>query len=293
MKIRILAVVPLLLGSATLFAQGDEIRVQSTEIVPGLYVLDGADGKFAGGNMSLLTGDDGVVLIDDGLEPVGAALLAAIGELTGDPVDYVINTHIHGDHVGSNAAMHRHGATIVAHDNIRKRLLEATGDNATPEDALPAVTFSDAVTFYLNGQKAYVFHVMNAHTDGDAVIHFPDVNVIHAADVFFNRVFPFIDLGTGGSVEGFLAAQDKIIAMANDDTIIIPGHGPVATKEDLVTARAVLADCHARVGKLVARGLSEDEVVAENPLADYHDTWNWNFITTERMTRQMYQSLQP
>ena len=281
----------LFMAYGSLLAQDNEIQVQSTEVVPGLYMLDGVDGQFAGGNMSLLIGSDGVILIDDGLPTTGPALLAAIAELTGEPVDFLINTHVHGDHVGSNATMHQHGATIVAHENIRSRLLDASGDDATPADALPEVTFSDSVTFYLNGHKATVFHVKNAHTDGDAVIHFPDINVIHAGDVMFNRLFPFIDLDSGGSVEGFLAAQDTIIALADDDTIIIPGHGAIASKADLKVAREVLADCHARVRKLIDAGMSADEIVAANPLADYHDVWNWGFITTEIMTRSMVQSL--
>ena len=281
----------LFMAYGSLLAQDNEIQVQSTEIVPGLYMLDGVDGQFAGGNMSLLIGSDGVILIDDGLPTTGPALLAAIAELTGAPVDFFISPYIHGDHVGSNATMHRHGATIVAHENIRSRLLDASGDDATPADALPEVTFSDSVTFYLNGHKAYVFHVKNAHTDGDAVIHFPDINVIHAGDVMFNRLFPFVDMDSGGSVEGFLAAQDTIIALADDDTIIIPGHGAIASKADLELAREVLADWHARIKKLVDAGMSADDIVAANPLADYHDVWNWGFITTERMTRSMVQSL--
>jgi len=281
----------LFMAYGSLLAQDNEIRVQSTEVVPGLYMLDGVDGQFAGGNITLLIGSDGVILIDDGLPTTGPALLAAIAELTGEPVDFLINTHVHGDHVGSNATMHRHGATIVAHENIRSRLLDASGDDATPADALPEVTFSDAVTFYLNGHKAHVFHVKNAHTDGDAVIHFPDINVIHAGDVMFNRLFPFVDMDSGGSVEGFLAAQDTIIALADDNTIIIPGHGAIANKADLKVARDVLADCHARVKELVDAGMSADDIVAANPLADYHDVWNWGFITTERMTRSMVQSL--
>ena len=291
MRTRQLAGALMLLASELLFAQGEEIKVQSTEVAPGLYMLDGVDGKFVGGNMSVLIGADGVFLIDDGISTTGPALLAAIAELTDQPVDFLINTHIHGDHVGSNVALHTHGATIVAHDNIRKRMLEATGDEAAPPEALPQVTFSDSTTFHLNGHTAHVFHVKNAHTDGDAVIHFLDVNVIHAGDVFFNSLFPFVDLDSGGSVEGFLAAQDKLIAMADDDTIIIAGHGALARKADLILARDVLADCHARVRKLVEAGMSEDEIVAKNPLADYHDVWNWSFITTERMTRSMVTSL--
>lgn len=291
MKTMLFAGTALLLAAGLLFAQDEEIRVQSTEVVPGLYMLDGADGKFAGGNMGLLVGPDGVVLIDDGLPTISASLLAAIADITGEPVDFLINTHVHGDHTGSNAAMHSHGATIIAHDNIRKRLLEASGDEAVAPAALPQITFSDTTTFHLNGHTAHVFHVQHAHTDGDAVIHFTDMNVIHASDVLFNKLFPFIDLESGGSVDGFLAAQNLLIELADDDTIIIPGHGPLATRADLIIARDMLADSQARVRKLVDGGMSEDEVVAENPLADYHDVWNWDFITTERMTRTLVQSL--
>ncbi len=291
MRTTLLAGMALTLVAGPLLAQDDEILVQSTEIVPGMYMLDGVDGKFVGGNMTVVIGADGVVLIDDGLPPTGPALLDAIARLTPEPVDFLINTHVHGDHTGSNLAMHSHGATIVAHDNIRTRLLEMTGDEATPAGALPEITFSDSVTFFLNGHEAFVFHVQNAHTDGDAVIHFRDINVIHAGDVVFNRLFPFIDLESGGSVEGFLAAQDKVIAIADDDTIIIPGHGSLATKADVKLARDMLADSQSRIRKLVDAGLSEDEIVAKNPLADYHEVWNWGFITTERMTRSIVQSL--
>jgi glyoxylase-like metal-dependent hydrolase (beta-lactamase superfamily II) len=277
--------------AGSLLAQDADIPVQSTEIVPGMYMLDGVDGQFAGGNMTVLIGTDGVILIDDGLPTTGPALLDAIAKLTPEPIDFLINTHVHGDHVGSNLALHSHGATIVAHDNIRARMLEMTDDEAVPAGALPEITFSDSVTFFLNGHEAFVFHVQNAHTDGDAVIHFTDINVIHAGDVVFNKLFPFIDLESGGSVEGFLAAQDRIIAIADDDTIIIAGHGPLATKADVQLARYVLSDSQSRVRKLVEAGLSEDEIVAKNPLADYHDVWNWGFITTERMTRSMVQSL--
>lgn len=272
-------------------AQDEPLELRSTEIAPGLYMLESADDRFTGGNMALSIGEDGVILIDDGIEQVGPELLESIAELTGEPVDYLINTHVHGDHTGSNAALHEHGAAIFAHDKLRARLAAGTGDDAVPPAALPEITYSDSVTFYLNGIKAYVFHVESAHTDGDSVIHFPDLNVIHTGDVLFNRLFPFIDLDSGGSVDGFLAAQDKILAMADDDTIIVPGHGGLADRADLALARDMLADSRDRVQALVDAGMSEDDIVAENPLADYHDTWNWGFITTERMTRQLYRSL--
>jgi len=286
-----------LLAVAALFAlpaAAQDITLKPTEVVPGLIMLEG-EGGFVGGNMALLTGDDGVVLIDDGLENFGDLLLAAIEEHSEAPVDFVINTHVHGDHVGSNMALSSKGATIVSHDNIRRRLVEAgwqTVDGMRPAKPgeLPTLTFSDAVTFYLNGRTAHVFHVANAHTDGDSMIHFPGINVIHTGDILFNGLFPFIDLDNGGSVAGYLAAQRRVLELADDDTKIIPGHGPLATRADMEAATSMLLDADARVRALVNQGKTEQEVVDQNPLADYHDKWNWGFITTERMTRTLYRS---
>jgi glyoxylase-like metal-dependent hydrolase (beta-lactamase superfamily II) len=267
-------------------AQEGEISFKSTELAPGLYMLEG-QGGFAGGNLGLITGDDGVVLIDDGLEPLVAVTVAAIESLTGDPVDFVINTHAHGDHTGANEVLHGKGATVVAHDNLRRQMVKDGSNRA----ALPELTFADAVTFHLNGHTARVFHVANAHTDGDSVIHFPEVNIIHTGDVLFNKLFPFIDMDSGGSVDGFIAAQKKIISIADDETKIIPGHGVLANKADLQAAVDMLEDAQARVRALVDAGKSKEEVLAENPLADYDEGWTWGFIDTERMTEALYRSL--
>lgn len=280
--------------SATAFTQSSDISLKPTEVVPGLIMLEG-EGGFVGGNMALLTGEDASILIDDGLEPYGALLLEAINKHTDRPVDFVINTHAHGDHVGSNRVLHMAGATIVAHDNIRKRLIESgwqiQGGKRPPVAAeLPQITFSDAVTFHLNGHTAHVFHVEHAHTDGDSMIHFTDINVIHTGDVLFNGMFPYIDLDSGGSVEGYLAAQRKVLALADGDTKIIPGHGPLASKADMQAAHDMLLDANARIKALVVAGKSAEQVLAENPLADYHDDWNWSFITTEKMTQTLYRS---
>ena len=267
-------------------AQESGISFKSIELSEGLYILEG-QGGFGGGNMGLLTGSDGVILIDDALEPYSGLVIKAVEEHTQAPVDFVINTHVHGDHIGGNAALKNTGATIISHDNIRHRML---ADNEA-KDALPEVTFSDSVTFHLNGHTAFVFHVPHAHTDGDAAIHFSDVNIIHAGDLLFNGLFPFIDLDSGGSVSGYIAGQEKILSIADADTKIISGHGPLASKADLQAAHDMLVDALARVKGLVDAGKSEDEILAENPLALYHDDWGWYFITTEHMTRTLYRSL--
>jgi glyoxylase-like metal-dependent hydrolase (beta-lactamase superfamily II) len=285
MKLRILFALCAFSFAVTAGAQQGEISWKSTEVAAGLYMLEG-QGGFAGGNLSLITGDDGVVLIDDGIEPLTDVTVAAVEALTGDPVDFVINTHAHGDHIGANAAYRGKGATVVAHENLRSQMIK----DGSSEAALPTLTFKDAVTFHLNGHTAHVFHVAKAHTDGDSVIHYPEINVIHAGDVMFNKLFPFIDLDSGGSVAGYIAGQKKIISMADDETKIIPGHGPLASRADLQAAVDMLEEANERVWALVVDGKSKEEVLAENPLADYHDTWNWGFITTERMTETLYRS---
>jgi len=273
-------------ASSAAVGQDGEISWASIEVAPGIYMLEGSGG-FPGGNLGLLTGDDGVVLIDDGLPNFSSMTVASVEELTDEPVNFVINTHAHGDHTGAHAALVAKGATVVAHDNLRKALV---ADEQFDQSGLPELTFNDSVTFHLNGHTAYVFHIMSAHTDGDAAIHFTDVNVIHAGDVMFNKVFPFIDLSGGGSVDGFIAGQQKILAMADGDTKIIPGHGPLATKADLQAALDMLIDAKARVKALVDAGMSKDDVLAENPLARY-DSWSWDFITTAIMTDTIYTSL--
>lgn len=263
-----------------------EISFKATQVADGLHMLEGVGG-FTGGNLGLLSGADGTLLIDDGLQDLSATLLAAVTQAAGTPVDFVINTHVHGDHIGGNAALHEHGARIVAHRNIRQRMIES---DAAPE-ALPELTFTDELTFHVNGQQANVIHVAQAHTDGDAIIHFPGVNVLHTGDVMFNGLFPFIDLDSGGSLAGYIAAQTSLIEMSDEETRIIPGHGPLANRADLVRARDMLVDAEARVQALLDQGLSAEEIQQANPLADYHDDWNWGFITTERMTATLIRAL--
>lgn len=275
-------------------AAQEEISFKSTMLAEGLYMIEGVGG-FAGGNIAVSTGEDGTVMIDDSMPPLNEKLLAAVASITTDDVDFVINTHIHGDHTGGNVQMTEAGAHIVAHENIRKRMLEQgrkteEGTEPYPAAALPVITFSEEMSFHLNGLHANVIHLMHAHTDGDAMIHYPDVNVIHTGDALFNGVFPFIDLDSGGSVDGYIAAQEKIAAMADDATKIIPGHGPLGNKADVEAMVAMLKDAKEIVGKHVADGKTADEIVAEEPLAKYAK-YDWGFITQERMIRTVYRDL--
>lgn len=278
----------LLVSAAFAHAQDVATEIAITEAAPGVYMLNGANGFSS--NMGLLVGDERVVLIDDGMAPITADLIVTVDELADRPIDFIVNTHVHGDHVGSNATLAEDGAVIFAHDNIRKRLV-AEPDPAGGAAGLPVVTFADGVNFHVNGQDAHVRHIAKAHTDGDAVVVLHGSNVIVAGDLLFNYMFPFIDLDSGGSVSGFIAGQRRIIKMADEDTVIIPGHGDLASKADLQAAIDMLTDAEARVEALVLDGKTEEEVLAANPLADYHDTWNWGFITTERMTSTLYRSL--
>jgi glyoxylase-like metal-dependent hydrolase (beta-lactamase superfamily II) len=279
----------MLVAVGTAAAQDDEVSFTSEELAPGVFMIYGVGG-FAGGNVGLLVGDDHVAVIDDSMKPLAPKLAAHILELTDRPIDFMINTHVHGDHVGGNALFAKNGTIVFAHENIRKRLIADPSPAGGPE-GLPVVTFNDGVTFYLDGIEAHVRHVPNAHTDGDSIIHFPGANVIHTGDALFHSLFPYIDLDSGGSVDGYIAAQQTILALTDDETKIIPGHGALTDRAGLEADLAMLVESRDRIKALVDDGASEDEVMAANPLADFHDTYNWSFITTERMTRTLYRDL--
>lgn len=269
-------------------AQETEITFKSIEIEPGLHMVE-AVGGFGGGNMAVLVGEGHVAMIDDGLPPLAANLLAHVSETAGAPIDFMVNTHVHGDHAGGNAHFAESGTVVFAHDNIRKRLLEDASGAGGP-GGLPVVTFGDGVTFHLGDIEARVIHMPVAHTDGDAVIHFPGANVIHTGDILFHGIFPFIDLDSGGTVDGYIAAQKRIWSMADDDTKIIPGHGALTDRAGMRADIDMLVEGRALVKTLIDQGKSLDEIVAANPLKKY-DSYNWSFITAEHMTRTYYKGL--
>ena len=270
----------------------------AVEVAPGIYQIGNTNEGFAlnepsdfvGGGVGLLVGDEYVVMIDDVLEATAPALVELAEQIAGRPVDFVINTHAHGDHVGGNVYVTEKGAIVVSHDQLRTRM-EGSPQLNTGPGALPVITFSDRMTFHVNGEEAIAIHMPKAHTDGDAVIHFKNANVIAAGDLSFRGLFPFIDLDSGGTVAGYLAGMQALIDMADENTKFLTGHGPVATREDLETDLAMLKDAEARVRNLVDQGLSEEAILAANPLADYHDEYSWFFITTERMTKTLVRSL--
>ena len=259
------------------------VEITTEKAAEGIYMLQGA-----GGNIGLSVGADGAFVIDDQFAPLSEKIMAAIAEVTDKPVSFVLNTHHHGDHTGGNEQFGKSGAHIVAHDNVRTRL-EVAGDAASK--SLPVITFSDTTTFHWNGDTIFIFHPENAHTDGDSIVHFQKANVIHMGDVFFAGRYPFIDVKSGGNLNGYIAALETALARINDETVVIPGHGPISRKADLMKSIALLKDIRTRVQALIDDGLDENAAVAADPLSDLNDEWAWGFISGERMTRAAYQSL--
>lgn len=271
----------------SLAQQAEALKYSVTEVAEGLYVLEGVGG-FTGGNIALSVGDDGVVMIDDGVPKVTDIMQETIKRITGQPVDFLINTHFHWDHTGNNAVMARDGAKIFAHDNARKRLRLKPGQS--DKAALPVFTFSKEMHFYLNGHETNIIHVANAHTDGDVLVWFKSLNVIHTGDVFVNGMFPYIDLKNGGTITGMIAAHQTILDLADAQTKIIPGHGQLTDISKLQATILMLEDSKKRVAALIARNKTIDEVVQLNPLQIHH-AYSGDFIDTEAMTRQVYRSL--
>lgn len=265
----------------------DEVHFGITKLDAGVLMLSG-QGGFTGGNIVISTGPDGVIMIDNGVANFESLLQQTIEKAIGKPVDYVVNTHLHGDHTGNNGVFAKQGARIIAHKNVRAKMALKDGDGSPN---VPVFTFTDEFSSYLNGQPLSVVHVHHAHTDGDSFVYFSDINVIHTGDLFFNGLYPFIDLDNGGSVEGYIKAQSAILTLINDNTKVVPGHGPLATKADLQATQRMLIKAKNKVQALIDEGQTLAQVLKANPLDAFHDQWSWSFITTEKMTKTLYRSL--
>jgi cyclase len=274
MRPLVFAIAALAAAAAPAAAQPDlsKVEVKVEKLAPGVAVLFGA-----GGNIGLSYGADGNIVVDDQYAPMSERILAAIASVDPDPVRFVVNTHWHGDHTGGNEAMGSRGAVIVAHSNVRTRMsseqfIAALNDKVppSPAGALPVVTFEDGVTLHLNGDTLHVVHVADAHTDGDSLVHWQKANVLHMGDTFFHKVtFPFIDLSSGGSIDGLIAAVDKGLAWSNETTRIVPGHGPVASKAELAAYRAMLIDIRAKVAAGIRAKRTLAQIQATKPAAAY------------------------
>ncbi|MGI9307628.1 MAG: MBL fold metallo-hydrolase [Gammaproteobacteria bacterium] len=279
--------------SASLWAQQSEVVIKTEKLTDSIYVLMGQ-----GGNIGLLTGADGVLLVDDDMKPVATALQKVVQEIAAQPVRFVLNTHWHFDHTGGNGPLADAGAIIVAHDNVRARMgkdqyiaLFDIEKAASAVNELPIITFSDELSFHITGEDVRVVHIGPGHTDGDAVVIFPKANIIHMGDLFFNGRYPVIDLGVGGSLNGMIASIDKAMPYIKDDTVLIPGHGPVSDVQGLRIFRDMLQTMRQRVTALVAEGKSLDEVIAAAPSSDFDAVWAWQFLPPERWTTLVYKSI--
>jgi glyoxylase-like metal-dependent hydrolase (beta-lactamase superfamily II) len=274
--------------AATIQAGGEKII--PVPITKQIYMITGE-----GGNIGLFFGEEGTFLIDDQFAPLTEKIVEAIKSVGGDYPKFLINTHYHGDHTGGNENLGKGGTLIFSHDNVRERL--STGSfleefnvkqAVVAREGLPVVTFSEDISFHLNGDSIRAIHVPHSHTDGDSVIYFKAANVIHAGDIFFNGFYPFIDVNHGGSLKGMIKAVDKILTLADDNTKIIPGHGPLADKAQLANYRQMLGMAYERLRKLKAEGKTAQEAVAAKPLADLEPIWGDGMFTSDRWIVVIY-----
>lgn len=276
----LLAAAAMALGTLGKAQRDQRGTVQLDKVAENVYMLTGR-----GGNLGLSVGDSGAFLIDDQFANMTAPILAAVKTVTDKPVKFLVNTHHHGDHTGGNENMAKAGAHIVSHANVRKRLAQSGGAG------LPVLTFEDSAVFHWNGDEVRVFHAPNAHTDGDMMVHFKKANVLHMGDTFFSGRYPYIDINSGGSIDGVIEAVDAALNIVNDETKLIPGHGPLSTLGDLKEYRQMLTASRQRVLKLIEDGKTREEAVAAKPNADMDDEWGSGFISAERWVGSLYDSL--
>ena len=272
----------------------NKVEIKVSKVAGNVYMLKGA-----GGNIGFSIGNDGIVLVDDQFAPLADRIKAALKELTDKPVRFVINTHYHFDHIDGNASFQR-DAPVVAHHNVRKRLetggtpgnLGSVKQTMKPvvSEALPILTFSQDVTIHLNGEDIRVLHCPNGHTDGDSVIFFPQSNVVHMGDDFVTYGFPFIDLASGGSVEGMIAATENVIANLPPDVKVIPGHGAVSTLRDVERFTNMLTETRSVIEQAIKAGKALDQMKAERILETWRQ-WSGDFISSNAFIETLYNDL--
>jgi cyclase len=274
-------------------AQWGVIPIQAQKLADNLTLLSGP-----GGSVVVLNGLDGKFVVDTFLSPAWPKLKETLDGISNAPLKFVIDTHWHFDHTDNNAPLHAAGATILAHENTKKRMFE-THDlpvmglhfDPSPADALPQQTFASSHKLEANGETIALQHFAPAHTDTDIFVHFQKANVIHMGDTFFGGMYPYIDPSTGGKISGMIAAADKILPLANNYTKIVPGHGPLGNKADLTKFRDMLVTARDRVQKLKSAGKSAQEAVAEKPLADLDPVWGKAMLTSDQFVQVAYLSL--
>ena len=270
-----------------------DVEIKTTRLTDNLARLEGS-----GGNLAVCWGEDGIFLVDDQFAPLTERILAAIAELSDGPVRFVFNTHWHGDHTGGNENLGDTGSLIFSHANVRRRLsteqFTAIWDRTTPPSpavALPVVTFNDSLTLHLNGLEIRAFHVPHGHTDGDGVIHFVGADVIHAGDLVFSGLYPYIDVSAGGSIDGIIAGVETIIGLCGPETRVIAGHGPVAGIAELQTYLAMLQGVRGAVAEAKRGGADLETVQAARPAAPWDADWGQTWLTSDQFTAMVFESL--
>ncbi len=269
------------------------VPIQSHELADNLSLLSGP-----GGNVVVLNGPDGKFIVDTFVSPAWPKLKENLDGLGNAPLKYVIDTHWHFDHTDNNAALRAAGATVLAHENTKKRMSAAQDIPIlglhfppSPADALPQQTFAASHKLQANGETLALQHFSPAHTDSDIYVHFEKANVIHMGDTFFNGMYPFMDAGTGAKINGMIAAADRALALADNNTKIVPGHGPLGNKVDLAKSRDMLVTARDRVQKLKSEGKSAQEAAATKPLADLDATWAKGMLSSDLFIQVIYLTL--
>jgi glyoxylase-like metal-dependent hydrolase (beta-lactamase superfamily II) len=252
----------------------EDVPIETISVAPGIYMLKGR-----GGNIGLTVGVDGAAIIDDQFADMAPKIRAAVTMLSDQPVHFVINTHLHGDHTGGNDAFGKAGAVIIAQENVRKRLGSAQVNPTTnapieprAREALPVITFADSASLHFNDDDLEFTHLPNAHTETDIIVRFRKANVMHMGDCFVGG-FPFIDGNTGGTLDGLIRAHETVLAMVDDNTKIIRGHGPLGNKAELQAFHDMLVVVRDRVAKLVRAGKSQEDVVAARPTKEFEEKY--------------------
>jgi glyoxylase-like metal-dependent hydrolase (beta-lactamase superfamily II) len=269
------------------------INIKTIKVTEHIAMLQGK-----GGNIGVFHHNDSVFLIDDQFAPLTDKILHSVKTLNAHPIRFLVNTHWHFDHVGGNENLGKHSAVIIAHENVRKRMSSdqfITFFNkkipASPDIALPTITFTQDMRFHLEGETINLYHVENAHTDGDTIVRFETANVIHMGDNYFSGMYPFIDTSSNGSVAGMIKAVTHVLSEVDDDTKIIPGHGSLSNKAELTQFLAMLKDLQSKISQLIAEGKTLAEVQASKPTADYDKNWGKGFLSGEQFVQILYTDL--
>ncbi len=277
----------------------DAVEIRVTPLRNGVDMISAA-----GGNLAVFHGPDGVLLVDADYAELSARLLSTVAELAAanPTIRYLVNTHWHFDHTSGNENFVRAGATLIAHEGVGRLLsddqvMPALGGRevpAAPEQARPTVTFNDRLNLTLNGELIHLVHMPDAHTDGDIIVHFRDADVVHMGDLFFNGMYPYIDVDNGGNLPGMVRAVEEVLAHSREATLFIPGHGPLASRDDLQAYAHMLGTVRDRVQAFIESGKSREEVIAETPTADFDATWGpegGGFMEADRWVGLVYDGM--